>query len=227
MNGRLNGVSGANGTHRARSLKLLLASGNKKKLVELRDVLSGREELDVQLVVPAEIGGIPDVVEDGSTFAANAAKKALSAARASGMWALADDSGLEVDALGGAPGVNSARFAGKHGDDAANNRLLLEKLAGIPDARRGAQFVCALALARPDGSLALEVQGVARGRILHAPRGANDFGYDPLFEFTEPGFDVTGRGFAELTLAEKARVSHRGRALREFLQRLPLVVHAV
>lgn len=208
-------------------MKLLLASGNKKKLLELRDVLDARAELDVQVVVPAQIGGIPDVIEDGRTFAENAAKKALSAARASGMWSLADDSGLEVDALGGAPGVNSARFAGVHGDDAANNRLLLEKLVRVPDAQRGARFVCTLALASPDGSIALEVAGAARGRILHAPRGANDFGYDPLFEFTEPGFTQTGRGFAELSLAEKREVSHRGRALRAFLERLPAALRSV
>lgn len=208
-------------------MKLLLASGNKKKLVELRDVLDDRGDLDVQLVVPAEVGGLPDVVEDGRTFAENAAKKAISAARASGMWALADDSGLEVDALGGAPGVNSARFAGVHGDDAANNRLLLERLANVPDERRGARFVCALALARPDGSLALEVAGQACGRILHAPRGANDFGYDPLFEFTEPGFAQSGRGFAELSLVEKREVSHRGRALRSFIERLPAAMGSV
>ena len=116
--------------------------------------------------------------------------------------------------------MTSARFAGTHGDDAANNALLLEKLRDVPDERRGAQFTCALALARPDGSLALEVQGRARGRILHAPRGDGDFGYDPLFLFTEPGFAQTGRGFAELAHDDKALISHRGRALRELVARL-------
>ena len=114
----------------------------------------------------------------------------------------------------------SARFAGAHGDDAANNRLLLERLADIPDERRGARFVCALALARPDGTIALEVEVTVRGRILHAARGTHDFGYDPLFALTEPGFSQTGRGFAEMEPSEKAEVSHRGRALREFAARL-------
>jgi XTP/dITP diphosphohydrolase len=198
-------------------VRVLLASGNAKKLRELALVLSGA---DVELVTPAQIGGLPDVVEDQPTFHANAAKKAIAAARHAGMWALADDSGLEVDALGGAPGVLSARFAGEHGDDAANNAKLLEKLADVPDVRRGARFVCALALARPDATLAIEIEEYARGRILREPRGTHDFGYDPLFQFTEPGFARTGRGFAELDAAEKAAVSHRGRALRALAARL-------
>jgi XTP/dITP diphosphohydrolase len=203
------------------SARLLLASNNPKKLREFALVLQG---LDVQVVRPADVDGLPDVVEDQPTFRANARKKAVSAALRARMWALADDSGLEVDALGGAPGVFSARFAGEPCDDDANNRLLLERMIGVPDERRGARFVCALALARPDGALALEVEGTARGRILRAPRGAHDFGYDPLFEFTEPGFAQTGRGFAELEPAEKAQVSHRGRALRALAAQLPGVL---
>ncbi len=202
-------------------MKLLLASHNKKKHREFAAALA---PLSFEVVLPADVGGIEDVVEDAPSFRGNAAKKALSAARVSGLWALADDSGLEVDALDGAPGVLSARFAGVHGDDAANNRLLLERLASFPDERRSARFTCALALARPDGSLALEVQGHARGRILHAPRGDGDFGYDPLFLFTEPGFEQTGRGFAELAPAEKLAISHRGRALRLLLDALPALV---
>jgi XTP/dITP diphosphohydrolase len=202
-------------------LKLLLASNNAKKLAELQRILGA---LAITFLLPEDAGGIPDVVEDAPSFAGNAAKKAGSAARATGLWALADDSGLLVDALDGAPGVLSARFAGAHGDDAANNALLLERLAGVPPERRGAKFVCALALARPDGSLALQVQGTARGRILEQPRGTRDFGYDPLFLFSEPGFAQSGRGFAELEPQEKAEVSHRGRALREFARRLPGVL---
>jgi XTP/dITP diphosphohydrolase len=205
------------------NVKILLASSNLKKLRELSAQL---RDVDVQIVTPQEVGGIPDVVEDGSTFRANAQKKAIAAARHVGVWSLADDSGLEVDALGGAPGIHSARFAGTHGDDAANNALLLERLRGVPDELRTARFVCALALARPDGSVALEVEGVTRGRILHSPRGKHDFGYDPLFSFDEPGFAESGRGFAELELEEKARVSHRGRALRALAARLPLVMPA-
>ena len=143
--------------------RLLLASDNAKKRAELRGMLAG---LPLDLVVPREIGGLPEVIEDCPDFAGNAAKKACSGARASGLWCLADDSGLEVEALGGAPGVLSARFAGRHGDDAANNAKLLHVLRGLPQERRGARFVCALALARPDGSLALEVEGACAGRIL-------------------------------------------------------------
>jgi len=198
-------------------MRVLLASNNAKKHGELSKMLA---PLGFEVVLPRDVGGIPDVVEDQPTFDGNAAKKAVSAARASGLWALADDSGLEVDALGGAPGVQSARYAGVHGDDAANNARLLRELEGVGDERRGAQFVCALALARPDGEIALAVRGVARGRILHAPRGDGDFGYDPLFLFVEPGFAQTGRGFAELDHDAKSAVSHRGRALRELVARL-------
>lgn len=203
------------------ALDLLLASGNPKKLRELAVMLGPH---GVNVLKPEDVGGLADVVEDRPSFAGNAAKKASSAALASGHWALADDSGLEVEALGGAPGVLSARFAGVHGDDAANNALLLERLAGLADDARGARFVCALALARPDGTLALELEGTAHGRILHAPRGDGDFGYDPLFLFTEPGHEATGRGFAELSPAEKAAVSHRGRALRQLAARLPQLI---
>ena len=202
-------------------MKLLLASNNPKKLAELQRILA---DLALSFVLPRDIGGIPEVVEDAESFAGNAAKKAVSAARARGLWALADDSGLLVDALDGAPGVLSARFAGAHGDDAANNALLLEKLHDVPPERRDARFVCALALARPDGSIALRVQGTARGRILEAARGTHDFGYDPLFLFTEPGFAASERGFAEIEPELKAEVSHRGRALREFARRLPGVL---
>ncbi len=202
-------------------LRLLLASGNAKKLRELQLLLTDPR---IELVTPSAVGGLPEVVEDRPDFRGNAAKKAVSAALHAHAWALADDSGLEVDALDGAPGVLSARFAGAHGDDAANNRELLARLAHVPDDRRGARFVCALALARPDGSLAIEVEGHVSGRILHAPRGTHDFGYDPLFLLTEPGFPETGRGFAELEPLEKARVSHRGRALRAFASRLASVL---
>ncbi|MEM9379669.1 MAG: RdgB/HAM1 family non-canonical purine NTP pyrophosphatase [Planctomycetota bacterium] len=193
-------------------MKLLLASGNRKKLVELQRVAA---PLGVEVVQPADVGGLPEVVEDGDTFAANAAKKATSGARHSGLWTLADDSGLMVDALGGAPGVFSARYAGRHGDDEANNRKLLRELADVRDEQRGAAFVCALALARPEtGEIAHETEGRTHGRILRAPRGEGGFGYDPLFEFGEEGFPATGMVFATLSAEEKAAVSHRGRALR-------------
>ena len=197
-------------------MRLLLASGNPKKLVEIDALL---RPLGVELLRPTDVGGLPEVEEDRPDFVGNAVKKARSAALATGCWALADDSGLEVDHLGGAPGVISARYAGTHGDDGANNAKLLRELAGVPTEERGGRFVSALALARADGSIAAEIVGTARGRILEAPRGDGDFGYDPLFEFTEPGFAVTGRSFAELTTEEKSEVSHRGRALRELAAR--------
>ena len=199
-------------------MKLLLATGNRKKIAELARLL---EPLSMEVVTPDDIGGLNDVDEDQDTFAGNARKKAVAAARATGLWSLADDSGLEVDALDGAPGVTSARFAGRHGDDDANNRLLLEKLSGVSESERGARFTCVLALAAPDGEIVGECTGHAHGRILNEPRGTRDFGYDPLFVFTEQGHEQTGRSFAELDAVEKSSVSHRGRALAELAQRLP------
>lgn len=199
-------------------MKLLLASGNPKKRRELEAWLA---PLGITVVGPDAVGGLPEVVEDRDTFAGNAAKKALSAARHTGEWSLADDSGLEVDALDGAPGVWSARFAGPACDDEANNDLLLERLADVPDDARGARFVCVLSLASPGGEVVLEVEGEARGTIVRARRGDRDFGYDPLFEFTEPGFPQTGSTFAELPIEEKSDISHRGRALARLVESLP------
>ena len=191
-------------------MKLLLASGNAKKLRELVALFDGE---GVEVVTPADVGGLPEVIEDRDTFAGNAAKKATSGAQASGLWTLADDSGLEVDALGGAPGVYSARYAGEPCDDAKNNAKLLEELRDVAPAERGARFVCALAVARPDGEVVIEIRGEARGRILSEARGGDGFGYDPLFLFDEPDQPGTGHAFAELSRDEKAAVSHRGRAL--------------
>ncbi|MCP3914913.1 MAG: RdgB/HAM1 family non-canonical purine NTP pyrophosphatase [bacterium] len=202
-------------------MELLLATNNAKKVAELSRMLAS---LGVSVLTPDNVGGLPDVDEDQPDFAGNAAKKARAAAERSGHWCLADDSGLEVDHLGGAPGVRSARYAGEHGDDAANNVKLLAELANLPAERRGARFVCALALADPSGQIACAIEGTASGRILDAPRGDGDFGYDPLFLFTEPGFDATGRGFAELEADEKSAVSHRGRALRTLVEQLPTVL---
>lgn len=192
-------------------MKLLLASRNRGKLAEL-DALLG--PLGIELLSLDRVPGAPETEETGATFAENARLKAVAAARYAGQWALADDSGLEVEALDGAPGVFSARFAGRHGDDEANNRALLQRLRHVPDALRGARFVCALALARPDGTLAAEIEAETRGRILAAPRGQRGFGYDPLFSCAEEGASAAGRSFAELEPHEKAQISHRGRALR-------------
>lgn len=199
-------------------MEVFLATGNPKKRAEFERLVA---PLGVTLRTDL---AVPDTVEDAPTFAGNAEKKAREAALRHGIWALADDSGLSVDALDGGPGVHSARFAGTHGDDAANNTKLLaelERVGATDDDRRGAHFTCALCLCRPDGTVALAVEGRAHGRILRAARGDHDFGYDPLFLFTEPGFDATGRGFAELEPDEKGAVSHRGRALAALLERLP------
>ena len=203
------------------AVQLLLATNNPKKVAELRPMLA---PLGLDVLIPADVGGLDEVEEDGSSFAENAELKAVSAARATGHWSLADDSGLAVEFLDGAPGVHSARFAGEHGDDAANNRRLLRELEGVPTRERRARFVCALALADPSGVLSCAIEGTAAGRILEAPRGSGDFGYDPIFLFTEEGYEATGRGFAELSPAEKAEVSHRGRALRALLERLPAII---
>ena len=192
---------------------LVFATRNHGKLVELRALLVGApcDVIDVAEAA-ARLGyELPDTVEDAPTFAGNAAKKAREVALATGWPALADDSGLEVDALGGAPGVYSARYAGRHGDDAANNAKLLAALAGVEPAQRTAQFRSALAFADPAGSLGADLltsEGVVRGTLLEAPRGDGGFGYDPLFFSPE-----LGQTFAEAGLGPKGQVSHRARAM--------------
>ena len=190
-------------------MKLLVASTNEKKLAELRGLVEG---LPLRIFSPRDLSTpLADVVEDGETFVENARKKALAFARESGLPALADDSGLCVDALGGAPGVFSARYSGEEpvpDRDQRNNAKLLRALRDVPAARRGASFRCALSLAHPDGRTQ-EVEGVWRGAIAFSPRGSNGFGYDPLFLLPERG--VTS---AELSREEKQALSHRGRAMR-------------
>lgn len=196
--------------------RLVLATHNQGKLAELRDLIAAAlPAADVgRLVVDAATAGAPDVVEDGTSFEANALLKARSAAAATGLIAVADDSGLAVDVLGGAPGIFSARWSGRHGDDAANLRLLLDQLSDVPDAHRGAQFVCAAALVTPDGTEHVET-GALRGVLLREPTGNGGFGYDPVLR--PDGLD---RSCAELTRAEKNTISHRGRALRALLPHL-------
>ncbi|MFI7581450.1 RdgB/HAM1 family non-canonical purine NTP pyrophosphatase [Kocuria kalidii] len=196
--------------------RLVLATHNQGKLAELRDLIAAAlPAADVgRLVVDAATAGAPDVVEDGTSFEANALLKARSAAAATGLIAVADDSGLAVDVLGGAPGIFSARWSGRHGDDAANLRLLLDQLSDVPDAHRGAQFVCAAALVTPDGTEHVETSAL-RGVLLREPTGNGGFGYDPVFR--PDGLD---RSCAELTRAEKNAISHRGRALRALLPHL-------
>jgi XTP/dITP diphosphohydrolase len=181
--------------------RLLFATTSAGKLRELRALVAG---LPLEVLCLADVPAVPEVEEDGATFAENARKKALGYARATGLLALADDSGLCVDALGGRPGVLSARYA--PGDDRARYEKVLRELEAVEEARRGAAFRCALCLASPAGVLA-EEEGECRGRILRAPAGQGGFGYDPVFYVPE-----AGRTMAELSLEEKQRVSHRGRA---------------
>ena len=189
--------------------RLLIATGNAGKAREFREMLGADRFAWSDL---ASLPSAPDVEETGRTFRANACLKASAYARHFQLWTLADDSGLEVDALGGSPGVLSARWAQVNGagrGDADNNALLLRQLADVPDERRTARFVCVLALARPDGRVILTARDTVEGRIIHAPRGANGFGYDPLFLI-----DELGRTTAELEPDQKHQVSHRGKALR-------------
>ena len=193
-------------------MNIVIASHNPKKRREIEAILGG---LGVA-VLPAEKTAFVEVEEDAPDFAGNARKKAEAFLAANGVPALADDSGLCVDALGGAPGVRSARFAGENASDADNNALLLARLQGV--ANRRARFVCAMHLALPDGR-AITAEGRVEGRILEAPDGAGGFGYDPLFFCPE-----LGKSFAAATPEEKASVSHRGRALRALAERLAAVL---
>lgn len=194
------------------SRQLVLASQNPKKSKELDALL---RPLGWQ-VRPLSDFTADSPVEDAPTFVENALIKARHATRLSGLPAIADDSGLEVDALGGAPGVFSARYAGEPSDDAANNRKLLEALRDVAPAQRGGRFVCALVVLRhADDPVPVIAQGTWPGQILEAPRGEGGFGYDPLFYLPD-----LRRSAAELSAEEKARFSHRGRALRSLMRQL-------
>ncbi len=198
--------------------RLVVATGNAHKLEEIRSILTERHDLDVELVSMREFG-VTEPVEDGATFEANALIKARACAEATGLPALADDSGLEVEALDGAPGVHSARYAGEPTDDAANNRKLIDALEGVPAERRTARFVCAAAMVTPEGLEQVRL-GTMTGRIVDTPRGEYGFGYDP--HFVSDVID-DGRTNAQLTPAEKQAISHRGiafRALRPVLQQV-------
>lgn len=188
-------------------MRLVLATRNEGKIRDLEAIL--REALpEVEVVGLGEFPELEDVVESGVTFEQNATLKAVYAARMTGLPAVADDSGLAVDVLGGAPGVFSARWAGRHGDDAANLRLLLAQLADVPDEHRGAAFHCAAVIALPDGTTVCR-EGDFRGALTREPRGSGGFGYDPIFQ-------VEGRTetSAEISAEEKNRISHRGKAFR-------------
>ncbi len=189
-------------------MDLLVATRNAGKLREIRRLLA---DTSVRVLGLDDFDSLPEVEEDGETFVANARKKAETIARQTGCLTLADDSGLEVAALAGAPGVRSARYAGEDADDAANNRKLLQALAEVPCPQRQGAFVCAMALCRPTGECRF-FHGRLAGILTDAPRGEGGFGYDPLFLVPE-----YGKTLAELPLEVKNRISHRGQALRQVL----------
>lgn len=194
-----------------RPTRIVMASGNPGKLAEIARLLSG---LDIDVVAQSELG-VEDVDETGATFAENSLLKARHAMAATGLPAIADDSGLAVDALGGQPGVFSARYSGIGATDERNIDKLLEEMADVPDARRSAAFHCVATFVAPDLEAPIVAQGIWRGSILKARQGDGGFGYDPVF--LDP---ASGRSAAELTATEKNARSHRGQALRELTARL-------
>lgn len=193
---------------------VVVATGNMHKLVEIEDILSGVLP-GVRFVALGQLGEFPDPEETGSTFLENALIKAEAAVEETGLSAIADDSGLVVDALDGEPGVYSARYAGVHGDDAANNAKLLEKLAGVPDGGRAARFMSVIALVDASGAV-LTGEGACEGVIGHEGRGEHGFGYDPLFL---PN-DTPGLTMAELEPAQKNAISHRFHALQDLARQI-------
>lgn len=193
---------------------VVVATGNMHKLVEIEDILSGVLP-GVRFVALGQLGEFPDPEETGSTFLENALIKAEAAVEGTGLSAIADDSGLVVDALDGEPGVYSARYAGVHGDDAANNAKLLEKLAGVPDGERAARFMSVIALVDASGAV-LTGEGACEGVIGHEGRGEHGFGYDPLFL---PN-DTPGLTMAELEPAQKNAISHRFHALQDLARQI-------
>lgn len=190
--------------------RIVLATGNAKKLAELRRVLAA-EDLDIEVLGLADFPAYPEPAETERTFEGNALIKATEAARRTGLLAVADDSGIEVDELNGMPGVRSARWAGPACDDEANNALLLAQLDGVLPERRTGRFVCALAAVAPDGETHVW-HGTMEGRVATSPAGHGGFGYDPLFVPTGEA-----RSSAELTAEEKDAISHRGKAVRAFV----------
>jgi XTP/dITP diphosphohydrolase len=199
-------------------VELLVGTTNQGKLDEVQAYL---KRLPLKTLALSSLGTWPAVVEDGATYKDNAFKKARTLAEYSGYLTLADDSGLEVDALNGAPGIYSARYCGEEGKDEKNNEKLLEELKRVPEEKRTARFVCVLALCTPKSHGAKEwtVRESCEGRIAFSPKGRNGFGYDPLF------FDPQlGKTFGEIDRETKATVSHRGKALRKLAQILPFVI---
>lgn len=196
--------------------QVVLASRNVAKVVEVRRILEAAG-LDVELLGMDAFPDVPDVVETGSTFAANALLKARTVYEATGLVCIADDSGLTVDALGGMPGILSARWSGSHGEDEANLHLVLAQIRDLPDDRRGAAFICAAAAVGPLGDALAE--GSMEGWLVREPRGSNGFGYDPIF--MPLGYDRTT---AEMSAEEKDAISHRGEAFRALAAQLGAIL---
>lgn len=192
-----------------KSRTIVLASRNVKKTQEVAEILlpSGFAVIPV-----TQFPDVPEVVEDGRTFAENAAKKAREVALAIGQWVIGEDSGLKVDALGGAPGIYSARYSGDDATDEKNNAKLMVDMSAVPDDERGAGYVCSVALSNPAGEIRIAVEGTCRGRILRQPGGSGGFGYDPYFLIPE-----YHRTFGELSSLVKHRLSHRARAFAKFI----------
>ncbi|MCX8043267.1 MAG: XTP/dITP diphosphatase [Desulfobacterota bacterium] len=196
-------------------MNIVLATRNHNKVKELKELLS---DLPVQVLCCTDFPGCPEVHEDGATLVENALKKARTVATCTGLPALADDSGLEVDALGGAPGVISSRYGGVEGDAQRNIARLLKELKGIPEKRRTARFRCVIAFVIP-GTHEYTVEGVCHGRIIEAPRGTAGFGYDPVFLDEESGLT-----FAEMEAQQKNSISHRGKAMQELKKLLHHII---
>lgn len=198
---------------------LVLGTHNAKKLAEMRELLSA---FSLRVESLSELPDAIEVAETGTTFVENARLKAVEQAQRLGRWVLAEDSGLSVVALDGAPGVYSARYAGEASDDAANNAKLLAELDGVDDARRGAFYTCQLCLSDPRGQVRFEASGTCHGRIAHELRGSHGFGYDPLFVIPE-----YHRTFGELGPLTKRALSHRARAMAQFRKALPALITEV
>ncbi|ANH24341.1 Deoxyribonucleotide triphosphate pyrophosphatase [Corynebacterium pseudotuberculosis] len=197
-------------------MRILVASNNAKKLKELEVILEASGVSGAEIVPLRAVEPYPEPQEDGRSFADNALIKARAGVKNTGLVTIADDSGLMVEELNGMPGVLSARWSGSHGDDAANNNLLLKQMSDVPEERRQAAFVSVCALVTPDGTEHL-VEGRWEGRLLTAPQGDNGFGYDPLFVPGEEDSAGTYRSSAELSEEEKNAISHRGKALKQLV----------
>lgn len=193
-------------------LRLIVASRNQGKLREIEGLLAVH---GIAVIGVGGFDGVPEVVEDGASFAENAAKKAGETARRVSDWTLGEDSGIEVAALNGAPGIYSARYSGPAATDESNNAKLIEELAGVPEERRTARYVCNVALADPQGVIRLQLEATCRGRITTVARGTNGFGYDPYFLIRE-----YHRTFGELSPCVKRHLSHRGRAFERLIPQL-------